>query len=394
MDNVAQFGGKLPIKIYLKRADYVFFCLSTFGTGALNGMVAAYLLIFYTAVLGISPIITGTMFLIAKVWDGINDPIMGIIVDRTRSKYGKMKPYLLFGAVPFGIVVVGMFLPVTAFPMAAKIAFMYISYILFDITSTIVTIPLFGLPTVISPNPKERDKLLTFSQITNCIGEQSSLVIISVLFLITKNNQALSYFATAATIGILAPVFMILAGKRVEERVEQSDTQPSLWEGIKYMFVNKNLFFLIITTLLSFFRGLVTGAVIYYVLYVIGNGSLQIWFSLPLGLSSFVGMLLVPILKKKFSSKTLFIGATIWYSVGLIIIWLLQINTWWILAISMFFIMAATGFLNITPNLMAADTIDDWENRKGIRQEGITFAVISMRTKLSSGLYNFFFGFY
>ena len=377
---------------YLKKFDYIFFCLATFGTGALNGMVNGYLLIYYTSVLGISPIVTGTMFLIAKLWDGINDPLMGVIVDKTKSKYGKMKPYLLFGAVPFGIIVFTMFLPLTSMAMASKIIFMYASYILFDIASTVVNIPLEGLPTVISPNPDERSKLMTLTRMSCSIGEQSALVIVSIMFLITKDNLPISYFVTAATIGVLSPIFMILAGKRVKERIKQSKNTPSLWEGIKYMFVNKNFFALILSTFLSFFRGLVTGSIVYIVLYLFGNGSLQIWFSIPLGISSFLGMMLVPKMQKKFDSKTIFFIGTIWYSVGLIIIWLLQIQQWYFISIALFFIMAATGLLNVTPGLMAADTIDDWENKTGKRQEGITFALLAMRCKLSGGMHSFLFG--
>lgn len=393
MENTLQAGIRPSGDKYLKKSDYVFFCLAIFGTGALNGMVAGYLLVFYTSVLNISTIATGTMFLIAKIWDGINDPIMGVVVDRTKSPKGKMKPYLMYGAIPYGIVVISMFLPVTGWAMGWKIAFMYLSYILYDMASTVVNIPLQGLPTVVSPNPAERDKLMTVSTMAGSIGEQVSLVFVSIMFILTKDNLAVSYFVTAALIGIFAPIFMILASKRVEERVEQSDKQPSLWEGVKYMFINNNFLMLVISTILSLFRGLVTGTIIYYVLYVIGDGSLQIWFSLPLGISSFVGMILVPFLKKRCDSRTIFFIGTLWYSLGLAIIWLLKIDTWYVLAISMFFIMAATGLLNISPNLMAADTIDDWENKTGRRQEGITFAVLSMRAKLSSGLHNFLFGF-
>ncbi len=104
-------GVPIVEKKYLKAKDYITFSMARFATAAISGLVQGYLLIFYTSVLGIDPLKVGTMFLIAKIWDGINDPIMGVIVDKTRSKMGKMRPYLLYGAVPFGLVIIAMFLP-------------------------------------------------------------------------------------------------------------------------------------------------------------------------------------------------------------------------------------------------------------------------------------------
>ncbi|MFI3228992.1 MAG: glycoside-pentoside-hexuronide (GPH):cation symporter [Bacillota bacterium] len=376
----------------LKKIDYILFCASTLFVGFMNGMVTLYLLVFYTSVLGISTTAAGVMFLIAKIFDGINDPIMGVIVDKTRTKYGKMKPYLMFGAIPFGIVVMCMFLPITTASMTSKIVFMYVSYLLYDFASTIVCIPLLGLPTVVSHNPKERNTLITSTYMFQQIGEQGSLVIVSLMLVLTKNNLSISYFSSAAIVGVLAPIVMLITCRRIKEVVEPPKESIKFINGIKYFFKNKDLFWLVITIFLSFFRTLTTVVVAYYALYVMEDASMQIWFSAPLGISSMLGMLLVPKLQKKFSPKTIIVIGTFWYSLGLLIIWLLHIETWYILAISMFFIMAATGLLNVTPNLMAADTIDDWDLRHGERYEGVTFSLLSMRNKLTSGMTSYMIG--
>ena len=102
---------KLINQKFLKPRDYVLFSLARFASSAVTGLVQGYLLFYYTACMGISPTAVGTMFLITKIFDGLNDPVMGIIVDRTRTRWGKMRPYLVFGAVPWAIVTLLLFMP-------------------------------------------------------------------------------------------------------------------------------------------------------------------------------------------------------------------------------------------------------------------------------------------
>ena len=155
-------GVKITEKKYLKPKDYITFSMARFATAAITGLVSGYLLIFYTSVLGIDPLSVGTMFLISKIWDGVNDPIMGVIIDKTRNKMGKMRPYLLYGAVPFGLVIIAMFLPLgNVLSSIGKVVFMYASYLLYDFMSTLVGVPLDGLPAVASPNSEERAKIIS-----------------------------------------------------------------------------------------------------------------------------------------------------------------------------------------------------------------------------------------
>ncbi len=93
---------ELANKKYLKTRDYVFFSLARFASSAVTGLIQGYLLFFYTVCVGISAGAVGTMFLVSKIFDGLNDPIMGVIVDRTRTKWGKMRPYLFGSAIPWG----------------------------------------------------------------------------------------------------------------------------------------------------------------------------------------------------------------------------------------------------------------------------------------------------
>ena len=392
-DNTAADDSKLINQKFLTTKDYVLFALARFASSAVTGLVQGYLLFFFTVCVGISPTDVGLMFLITKIFDGLNDPVMGMIVDKTRTRWGKMRPYLVLGAVPWAIVTILLFMPVTSFSSAGKIAWMYVTYILYDITGTIVGVPLDGIPAVASPNMDERSKMISVSRILGSIGEQSALVLISIGLLISNDDYTNTYMVTAIIIGILGPLFMVLGGVRVKERCEPTETTPSLLEGFKYMFKNKPFLLLILSNLLTFFRNLVSAAIMYVVAYIYNDGSLQIAFALPGAIASMIGMMFAPKLKRMMDSKKLFIFATIWHSAALAIIFFIYLmggTNFILIAALMFVAMLPVGVLNVVPHLMATDTLDYWEDKTGERLEGITFSLMSLRSKVSSGFKDYF----
>ena len=392
-------------KKYLKPRDYWLFSLARFASSAVTGLIQGYLLYFYTSCVGINATAVGLMFLITKIFDGLNDPIMGAIVDKTRTRWGKMRPYLFFGAIPWGIVTIFMFLPqvYAGMNMTGKIVYMYVTYIAYGLLGTIIGVPLDGIPAVASPNTDERAKIISISRILGSIGEQSALVLLTVFLLMTKDDYSSSYMWMGIVIGILGPIFMLLGAATIKERLEPTKETPSVWEGFKYLFKNKQFMLLILSNLLTFFRNLVSAMILYVVSYVIGKGSLQIVFSLPGAVASMVGMMLAPKLRKMMDSKKLFILATIWHSAVLAVIFFIALaigNTnlqttwgWIILAGTMFFAMIPVGILNVIPHLMATDTLDYWEDKTGDRCEGITFSLMSLRSKISSGFKDYVLSF-
>ena len=379
---------------YLGKKDYIWFSLTQFACSAITGLAQGYLLFFYTSIMNIPLTYVGTMFLIAKIWDGVNDPIMGVIVDKTRSKMGKMRPYLLWASIPYAICTIVMFINFRGMNITGKIIFMYASYLLFSTVGTAVEVPLQGLPAVVSPNIDERTKIISISRILGSIGEQSALVLISLGLIVTNDNYEATYTGTAVIIGVIAPIFMVISALVLKERIEPTNEIPKWSEGFKYLFKNKPFMILICANLLTFFRNLVSAAIMYVVCYIYGNGSLQIAFALPGAIASMLGMLLAPKLKRHFNAKQLFILATIWHSVCLVGVFFVGMTVpWYVIAVLMFFTMLPVGLLNVVPHLMAADTIDYWEHKTGQRQEGITYSLMGLRSKVSSGLKDYFLTF-
>ena len=379
-------------KKYLKPRDYIFFSMAQFASSAITGLVQGYLLFYYTVCMSIDPTAVGTMFLVSKIFDAVIDPSIGIIIDKTRTKWGKMRPYMIFASIPWGIITVALFLPVTGLNSAGKIAYMWITYILYCTVSSIVGVPMGGIPAVASPNTQERTKLISISRILGSIGEQSALVLIS-FGLLFSNNYTVVYLLVAIVIGVLGTLFMVLGSISIKERLAPTVEKLSWWEGFKYLFKNRQFLLLILSNLLTFFRNLVSASIIYVVTYIFNDSGLQIWFSLPGAIASLIGMLLAPKLKQKMDAKQLFITATIWHSAALALVYLVYIaggNQWYTVAIMMFIAMMPVGILNVVPHLMATDTLDYWEEKTGNRNEGITFAIMSLRSNMSSAFKDYF----
>jgi len=373
-------------KKYLGRKDYLFFALAAFANASLFGLMQGYLLVFYVMVWGIPALTAGSMFAIIKIIDGFTDPFMGVIVDKTNTKWGKMRPYLIFGAPFMGLLVIICFIPFQ-FGDTMKIVYMYASYFLAVMVGKVVGVPLQGLPAVASPNTDERTKLIATSRMLGSIGESSALALYTVgmIFL----NLRTTLLVSAIIIGILAPIFMSMAGLTVKERIPPSIEKPNMLDGFKFLFKNKPFLMLILANLLTFFRNLVTASHIYVVSFVFNSPGSVILFGLPGAISGMIGMILAPWLKKKFEAKQIFIGAIIYHSLALTLVWIVGPVHLLVTAGLLFIAMFAVGILNMVPTLMAADCLDYWEYKTGLRQEGITFSLMGLRSKVSSAFRDF-----
>ena len=120
-----------------------------------------YLLFFYTKVFGISPAAAGTMFLLTRIWDAVNDPMMGLIADRTHTRWGKYRPYILWGAIPFALIGIMTFYT-PDWGENAKLAYAYVTYTFMMMVYTVVNVPYASLLGVMSPNPKDRNTLSSY----------------------------------------------------------------------------------------------------------------------------------------------------------------------------------------------------------------------------------------
>ncbi|MBT8106974.1 MAG: MFS transporter [Gammaproteobacteria bacterium] len=213
-----------------------------------------YGLYFYTDVFGISAAFVGSLFLLARIWDAINDPMMGLVADRTRSKWGRFRPYLLWMAVPFGVIGFACFL-VPDWSMGAKATYAAVTYVLFGMVYTAINLPYSGLMVVISPNSLERTKIAGFRFIgAHSGGLFVALCIPLLVQFFGAGNEQHGYRMTMGLVAGLGTIMFLVTFATSRERVEPPVGQSSSVLGdIADLLRNKPCFLLFLVGI--FFLG-------------------------------------------------------------------------------------------------------------------------------------------
>ena len=235
--------------------DKVGYMLGDFGNSLLFNFIGSYLLVFYTDAFGISAAAVGTLMVISRVWDAINDPIMGVIVDKRKAgKNGKFRPYLKYMGLPLGIFTVLTFLVIPNMPESMKLPYAYITYIGFGMAYTAINIPYGSLASVMTTDPVERTSLSTWRNLAATFSMILLMVLTPKLIFDAQDVVSVKGFVVAAIIyAIIANIAYQLSYKMTTERVihEAKDTQEktSLTETVKTLCKNRALIGLILGSL-------------------------------------------------------------------------------------------------------------------------------------------------
>lgn len=360
-----------------------------------------YLMFFYTDIFGMEAKVVGTMFLITRIWDSVFDPIIGIIADRTESKWGKFRPFILFLAIPFAVS--GVFTFYTpSFGGAGKIAYAYVSYSLMMMVYSGINVPYASLLGVMSPDPKVRNVLSTFRMTFAYIGSFVTLLLFMPLVNFFSSNskiiedQQYGWLMAVAVIAIMCAVLFFFCFWFTKERVKPiQQKQASLKEDIKDLFRNKPWWILLgagISALI--FNSIRDGATIYYFKYFIGEdsfGSIDL-FCIPFVLSglylalgqaaNIVGVVLAAPVSNYIGKRYTYMGAMLIATVlSIAFYWLGKDNLVMIFILQVLISICAGSIFPLLWS-MYADCADFSELKTGNRATGLIFSSSSMSQKL------------
>jgi GPH family glycoside/pentoside/hexuronide:cation symporter len=343
-----------------------------------------YLMFFYTDVFGISAGVAGTMVFITRIWDTVNDPLMGMIGDRTRSKWGKFRPYLLWMAVPFGVFGSLMFMT-PDLSMTGKIIYAYVTYSLMMMGYTAINIPYSALLGVITSDSIERTSFSAYRFVGAFAGGlcvQATLIYLVEFF--GKGNQQKGYHLTMTLYALLAVGLWLITFFNTKERVQPMKTQKtSLINDLKDLFNNRPwvvLFFLGIFTLT--FACIRNGATMYYFKYYVGDEKLSTFFITAGTVASLLGTMLTKPMSKWFGKRTLYLLLMITNSVMVLLFYFVQAGQF----VLMFTLHLIGSFCNGPTSAlvwaMYADTADYSEWKTGRRATGLVFSAASFAQKM------------
>ncbi|MFV0290746.1 MAG: MFS transporter [Mangrovibacterium sp.] len=363
-------------------------------------LFGSYLMIFYTDVFGISAAAVGTMFLLTRIWDSVNDPIFGVIADRTNTKWGKFRPYLLWMCLPFGII--GTLTFVTPdLNASGKLIYAYITYTIMMMIYSAINVPYASLLGVMSPNPEERNQLSSYRMAFAYFGSFIALL----LFMPMVNKFSIGHseqFGWTASAGMIAALCVLLfygCFTLTRERVQPiNEKQSKLKEDVKDLFQNRPWWILLgagIAALL--FNSIRDGATVYYFKYFINEEKLQnpsifgfnLHSSLVLSgiylaigqIANIIGVVLAAPASNKIGKKMTYISSMSIATVLSIVFFWLDKSQLELIFIFQVLISICAG--SVFPLLwsMYADCTDYSELRTGNRATGLIFSSSSMSQK-------------
>ena len=239
-------------------------------------LFGAYLMIFYTDVFGLPAAAVGTMFLITRIWDSAFDPIVGVVADRTHSRWGKFRPYLLWLAVPFGLIGVLTFFTPDWGP-TAKLVYAYVTYSLMMMVYSAINVPYASLLGVMSPDPKERNTLSTFRMMFAYIGSFIALLLFMPLVNFFSGGskeageQQMGWTLAVVVIAVMCAVLFLGCFAWTRERVKPIKTEQNpLKDDLKDLFHNRPWWILLGAGVAALvFNSIRDGATVYYFKYFV-----------------------------------------------------------------------------------------------------------------------------
>ncbi|UII80361.1 MFS transporter [Flagellimonas sp. CMM7] len=384
----------------LKLKEKIGYGFGDFASSMFWKMFGVYLLFFYTDIFGISAAAVGTMFLVTRIFDGINDPIMGIIADKTNTVWGKFRPYLLWVAIPFGIFGVLTF-TTPQFSTSGKIIYAYVTYCLMMIVYTAINVPYASLMGVMTSNLKDRTSLASYRFIFAFAG--SILVLATAEPLIDyfttisdSNDKQQAWQYTMIVYALIATGFFLGTFYLTKERIRPPrDQKTAIKKDLKNLAKNKPWFVLLAAGVCSLiFNSIRDGSAIYYFKYYFENQDafllpvleIAITFStlyLVLGqAANILGVILAKPVSDKIGKKNTFIGAMLLASfLSCIFFFLGESDTILIFAFQILISICA-GIIFPLLWSMYADIADFSEWETGRRATGLIFSSSSMSQKM------------
>lgn len=369
-------------------------------------LFGAYLMLFYTDVFGISAAVVGTMFAVTRVWDSFFDPVVGAFADRTSSRWGRFRPYLLFLAVPFGLIGVITFLT-PPFDNTGKIIYAYVTYALMMMVYSAINVPYASLLGVMSPDPSHRNTLATYRMTFAYLGSFIALLLFMPLVNAFGGGNVngptrlwftapqFGWFMAVVVIAAICVVLFLACFALTKERVEPiKHEKTSLKTDFRDLIHNKPWWILLGAGVSSLvFNSIRDGATVYYFKYYVDEtavGNISI-LGLPFVLSgiylgvgqaaNIVGVILAAPVSNRIGKRNTFISSMALATVLSVIFFWFNKDQLYLIFVFQILISICAG--SIFPLLwsMYADCADYSELRTGNRATGLIFSSSSMSQK-------------
>ena len=397
---------------YVPKKEWMTYCIGALGQGMIYAIMSSYISDFYLNVLKVTPIFVLLLMLLARIWDAINDPIMGYIMDRANPKKGKMKPYILYTPIPVAILTLLLFYAPNLSD-SKKMIYAAITYIAWGMIYTASDVPFWSLPNALTPNADERGSIISkASKYVACIEECSydnGWISRDELHKLGKELEKTKYTVMALVSSIIGNLLFVSVYFKTKERVvipnppKRDKNEPS---ALKLILTCKPLMLTALMGILAAARYMYQAGAVHVARYsfyigkdLTGLSTAEVESALQSNIStvstvfsvaSAVGMmgtmLAVTPLLKKFDYKQIIIGSSLIGAAGSFAMWFIGYNHFWACVPCLILSTIPCGAINVCVSAMIGDCLDYMEWKTGRRLTGMGSAVSSFVNKFGNAI--------
>lgn len=372
----------------------------SYGLGAVGKdmvymLSASYILYYYQDILGVSAIAMGIILMAARVFDAFNDPVMGVLVAKTRTKWGKFRPWLLIGTISNAVILYVMFAAPPSLDGSGLIAYAAITYIVWGVTYTMMDIPYWSMIPAFTEGGKEREGLTTLAR--SCAGVGSAIVTIITMMCVQAlghGNERDGFKWFALIIAVIFVVFITITCINIKEKSTVDVEAPSVGQMFKALIQNDQTMVVVASiVLINCSLYITSNLLIYFFKYDFGG---ETWYNGYTLFNAFGGgiqilsmMLFYPVLRKFISSLQVFYVSFVMAIMGYALLFALMclgMTNLSILLVPAFLVFTAFGMLTVLTTVFLANTVDYGELKNHRRDESVIFSMQTFVVKLASGV--------
>ena len=381
------------------------YALGAVGKDMVYMLSVSYVLYYFQDLLGVNAIAMGIILMAARVFDAFNDPIMGVVVAKTRTRWGKFRPWLLIGTLTNAVVLFLMFSAPPKLDGAGLTAYAAVTYIFWGVTYTMMDIPYWSMIPAFTQGGREREGLTTLARTSAGVG--SAIVTVFTMMLVpmlgnlfagagagAKAIEIVGFKWFSLLVAVLFVVFTVLTCLNVKEKSTASMETVSVGQMFKALVQNDQAMTVTVAiVLINTSIYITSNLVIYFFKYDFGTtgwNDAYVLFNMFGGAMQVLSMMaLYPLLRRKFTSLQIFyicLGMAVAGYAVLLLLAFTSMSSVFILFVPAFFIFSANGMLSVITTVFLANTVDYGELKNDRRDESVIFSMQTFVVKLASGV--------